>query len=504
MSRRIPVLTSIRLLTALVALGGLGAASALAQRAPEAPAASAPTQSAPTQSAPTQSATAQSAAPPTPAEERRAIASAQELQQAFTAVAERVSPSVVSVRVEARMPNGHPMLMPFGPFGIRPPEDDGIAHGNGSGIVIRPDGYILTNNHVIQNATRIEVQLQDGRRFDAQVVGTDRATDLAVLRIPARDLPALEFADSRYVRPGQWAIAIGSPFGLDYTVTTGVVSSVGRVGLGMNEIEDYIQTDASINPGNSGGPLVDLDGRVIGVNTMIIGRGAGIGFAVSSELARRVAQQILEHGRVRRPWIGVSFQELTPELSAAFSLGDRARTGALIADVVRGGPAARAGLRAGDVVVAVDGEPVREGRDLLRAVLRRDVGARVRLEVIRGGRRVSLVLTTAERPGAAGEDATTPGQGMQPTDNRAPTDGLSLSPLDAEQRRQLGTDGVLVADVTPGSDADRAGIRRGDVILEADGDAVRQPAQVSAALRDGNALLRVRRGENAFYTVISD
>lgn len=438
---------------------------------------------------------------PSPAEARRAIASAQELGQAFIAVAERVSPSVVSVRVEARVTNGV-VPMPFSPFGAPPPQDDGIAHGNGSGLVIRPDGYILTNNHVIQNATRIEVQLQDGRRFLAQVIGADPATDLAVVRIEARDLPALEFADSRGVRPGQWAIAIGSPFGLDYTVTTGVVSSVGRGGLGMNEIEDYIQTDASINPGNSGGPLVDLDGRVIGVNTMIIGRGAGIGFAVSSELARRVATQILEHGRVRRPWIGVSFQELTPELARAFSLGERARAGALIADVVPEGPAARAGLRAGDVVVGVDGDDVREGRDLLRAVLQRDIGARVRLVVMRRGRRTGVLLTTAERPGsaqAAGAHAP-----PTPTDGRPPTEGLTLSALDAEQRRRLGTDGVLVADVSPGSDADRAGLRRGDVILEADSRAVAQPAQVEAAVRDGRALLRVRRGENAFYTVLED
>ncbi len=458
----------------MIALGALSAAAASAQREPA----------------------------PSPAEERRAIASAQELGQAFIAVAERVSPSVVSVRVEARVQNGGVMPMPFSPFGMPPPQDDGIAHGNGSGLVIRPDGYILTNNHVIQNATRIEVQLQDGRRFLARVIGADPATDLAVLRIEARDLPALDFADSRGVRPGQWAIAIGSPFGLDYTVTTGVVSSVGRGGLGMNEIEDYIQTDASINPGNSGGPLVDLEGRVIGVNTMIIGRGAGIGFAVSSELARRVATQILEHGRVQRPWIGVSFQELTPELAHAFSLGDRARAGALIADVVPEGPAARAGLRAGDVVVGVDGDSVREGRDLLRAVLQRDIGARVRLVVMRRGRRTGVVLTTAERPGSAqpaGAQAPS-----TPTDGRPPTEGLSLSALDAEQRRRLGSDGVLVADVSPGSDADRAGLRRGDVVLEADSRTVAQPAQVEAALRDGRALLRVRRGENAFYTVLED
>ncbi len=442
-------------------------------------------------------------APTTSSSERRAIANAAELGQAFAAVAEAVSPSVVSVSVDARLPNGGMAAMPFGPFGMTPPQDDGLAHGNGSGVVVRPDGYILTNFHVVQHAERIEVQLQDGRRFVAQVVGADPATDLAVIRIAARDLPAASFAESSGVRPGQWAIAIGSPFGLDYTVTTGVVSSVGRGGLGMNEIEDYLQTDASINPGNSGGPLVDLDGRVIGINTMIIGRGAGIGFAVSAELARRVATQILEHGRVRRAWIGVSFQELTPELAAAFSLGERSRAGALIADVVPRGPAARAGLRAGDVVVAVDGQPVREGRDLLRAVLRHDIGTSVRLEVVRDRRRRTMTLTTAERPGAEREDAPVR-TAATPSANRAPTDGISLSPLTPEQRREIGGSGALVTDVSPGSDADRAGLRRGDVILQADGADVSSPAAVTGALGDGSALLRVRRGENSFYTVLAD
>jgi serine protease Do len=431
--------------------------------------------------------------------EQRAIASAQELGHAFTTVAERVSPAVVSVRVQATLPAGAGGPLPFGPFGPAPPED-GFAHGNGSGLVIRPDGYVLTNNHVIQHAVRIQVQLQDGRRYDAEVVGTDPATDLAVLRIAARGLPALTFADSNTVRPGQWAIAIGSPFGLDYSVTTGVVSSVGRGGLGMNEIEDYIQTDASINPGNSGGPLVDLDGRVIGVNTMIVGRGTGIGFAVSSELARRVTNQILTHGEVRRPWIGVSFQELTPELASAFSLGNRARGGALIADVVPDGPAARAGLQPGDVVVSVDGQPVEEGRDLLRAVLQREVGARVQLQVVREGQRVPVALVTTARPGE-GRSAPTPPRA--PPVRRSPTDGLSLAPLTPTQRSQLGAAGALVTDVAPGSEADRAGLRRGDVIVEADGQGVGAPDEVARAVSSGRVLLRVRRGDNAFFTVLA-
>jgi serine protease Do len=420
---------------------------------------------------------------PTP-REAEAIAEARQLAQAFSSVADRVSPSVVSVRVEAELPEGQ-MIIPFGPFGMAPPAqgEENIAFGNGSGVIVRADGYILTNNHVVSRARRIDVGLQDGRRFSGRIVGTDPATDLAVIRIDARELPAASFAQT--VRAGQWAIAIGSPFGLDYTVTTGVVSSVGRGGLGITEIEDYVQTDASINPGNSGGPLVDLDGRVIGINTMIVGRGAGIGFAVSAELAQRVTDQILRYGRVRRPWIGVQFQELTPELASAFSLGDRSHAGALIADVVPRGPAARAGLAAGDVVVGVDGERIAASSDLLRAVLRRDIA-----------------LRTRERPRGEGEEEPAPRQ--RPGNGRPPAEGITLAPLNLEQQRVVGSNGVLVTEVARGSDADRAGLRHGDVILEADGDRVSEPRQVIAALGDRRALLRARRGEGAFYTVVVD
>ncbi|MGF1468951.1 MAG: trypsin-like peptidase domain-containing protein [Sandaracinaceae bacterium] len=413
------------------------------------------------------------------------LRAARDLGRAFATVAERVSPAVVSVRVEV-VDTGRGRLPFLGP-------NDGIARGGGSGAIVRADGIVVTNNHVVDRAHRIEVELQDGRQFLADVVGTDPATDLAVLRIPARNLPTVAFADSRRVQPGQWAIAIGSPFGLDYSVTTGVVSSVGR-GLGLNEIEDYIQTDASINPGNSGGPLVDLDGRVIGINTMIIGRGSGIGFAVSSELAQRVVDQILRHGRTRRAWIGVQFQELTPELAGAFQLGDRGRAGALIADVVQGGPAARAGLRPGDVVVRVDGQPVREARDLLREVLRHDVGARLRLEVMRGGQARRVELTSGERPSAQPEARPAPA---------APRSGGG-GPLHGLQVQRDRSGGVRVSGVASGSDADRAGLRPGDLIVEADGSRVRDPQQVARALADGRALFRVRRGNGALYAIVAD
>ncbi|MEC7521051.1 MAG: trypsin-like peptidase domain-containing protein [Myxococcota bacterium] len=427
-----------------------------------------------------------SVAEPSAAEPSAEVAApARALEAAFTEVAARVSRSVVAIRVEARAEGR-----------------EATSRGNGSGVIIREDGYVLTNHHVVGDALRIEVELQDGRRAPAEVIGVDPATDLAVIRIAARGLPVARFA-SEPVRPGQWSIAIGSPFGLDYSVTTGVVSSVGR-GLGMNEIEDFVQTDASINPGNSGGPLVDLDGRVIGINTMILGRASGIGFAVSAELSQRVAEHLIAHGRVRRPWIGVQFQELTPALAQAFSLGDRARVGALIADVVPGGPAARAGLRPGDVVVDVDGERVGASRDLLRAILRKDIGTPVRLAVMREGRPTALTLPTEERPTEERPGAERATRRNAPPPEAGPTEGLRLSRLSPAQQRRLGGAGVMVHGVAPGSDADRAGLRPGDVVVAADGATVTEPAQIAAALEDGSALLRVRRGDGAIYTVLED
>jgi serine protease Do len=438
----------------------------------------------------------------TPAEER-AIADAERVGTAFAAVAEQISPSVVSIRVEARAERSPMQELPFRFFGPGGDGGEQIIQGGGSGFVIRADGAILTNRHVVENATRIRVVFQDGRDLPATVVGIDRATDLAVLRVNARGLAPLRFADMGRQRVGQWVVAIGSPFGLDTTVTAGVLSALGRGGLGMNEIEDYVQTDASINPGNSGGPLVNLDGEIVGVNSMVLGRGQGIGFAIPADLARNVADQLLQHGVVRRAWIGVGFQELTPELAADFGVGER--RGALVNEIVPGGPSARAGLEIGDVIVAIDGTPVRESRDLMRQVLRRPIGSEVRLDVIRGGRARAIQLRTAERPDA-GRDAEE--RAVQPA--RPPRAdagwGVELVPLTRDIAQQLGhrgTAGAVVARVREGSPADRAGLARGDVIVEADRRAVGSPADVERAVADGRALLRTARGERSYYTVLT-
>ena len=425
--------------------------------------------------------------------DKRAVSKAVELENAFASVAESVSPSVVSIQVEVNRPQ---MGGAFPFFSM--PDRGGIVKGGGSGIIIRSDGFVLTNNHVVSEASRIDVELQDGRSFEAEVVGTDPATDLALLRIDTKGLTPVTFAASDASRVGQWVIAIGSPFGLDYTVTTGVLSAKGRGGIGANEIEDYLQTDASINPGNSGGPLVDLDGNVLGVNTMIIGRNSGIGFAIPSEIAQRVAGQLIEHGEVKRAWLGVSFQEMTPELATHF--GGDFQGGALISAVVPGGPADEAGLKAGDVIVAVGETEIRQGHDLLRTVLRHSVGERLTVKVVRDGSTQTKAVVTGERP----SDGATGGSKTGPRSDEFL--GLGLEELTPGLRARLGYEGageVVVRNVVPGSDADRSGFRPGDIILKADNKAVSKPQDVRNALKDGKALLYVERDQRQFFQLLT-
>lgn len=422
-----------------------------------------------------------------------ATAQAQSLSQAFTQVAEGVSPAVVSIKVEAKAESPHGFF-----FGGGAGPQSSVR--GGSGFIFRSDGAILTNNHVVENADRVEVKLQDGRIFEAKVLGTDPATDLAVLKIDAKGLNAVQFADSDKARVGEWVVAIGSPFGLDYTLTVGVLSAKGR-GIGANEIEDYLQTDASINPGNSGGPLLNLDGQVLGVNTVIVGpRNAGVGFAIPSNLVRHVGEQLLKSGEVSRAWIGVGFQELTPDLAKSF--GTKVQGGALVSHVEPGGPAAKAGIKPGDVIEKVGDQPVNQGRDLLRAVLNKRVGEQTQLTLLRGGKRVGVTLTTGERPGS--ETLASGGQGGG---KGAVTDGfgLSVQTLTPELAQRLGYEGegkVVIRGVAPGSPAARAGLTQGDVIVEADKSPVRSTSDLSAALKDGQALLRVdRRGGSLFIAL---
>ncbi len=433
-----------------------------------------------------------SASPRKSAVDDDALARAAAFETALTQVAESVSSSVVSIQVELSRPANNGL-----PFFFGGQDRGGIVRGGGSGVILRSDGYVLTNNHVVHEASRIDVRLRNGRSYPATLVGSDSATDLAMLKIDAKGLPQAEFASSEQARVGQFVIAIGSPFGLDYSVTTGVLSAKGRGGIGANEIEDYLQTDASINPGNSGGPLVDLQGRVLGINTMIIGRGSGIGFAIPSEIAQRVARQLIENGTVKRAWLGVSFQEITPELASHF--GGSVDGGALVNAVVPEGPAEKAGVQAGDVITAIDETRIREGHDLLRTVLRHGVGERVSLEVRRGDKTKKLTLVTGERPSEDG-----PRVGSQSSRDGG-TLGLALEELTPTLRQRFRYQGdghVFVRGVEPGSEADRAGLRPGDIILQADRRPVRSIADVRAALKDGEALLYLERESRRFFQSI--
>ena len=436
---------------------------------------------------------AQQATSPTPAQLQASQAEARRLSDAFVSVAERVSPSVVQIDVTSRDESADKVLRWLGRGGDSP-----IARGTGSGVVFTPDGAILTNNHVIEEALTINVHLRDGRFLPARLIGRDPATDLAVIKVEATGLVAAKFADSDAARVGEWVVAIGSPFGLGYTVTTGVLSAKGRGGLGMNAIEDYLQTDASINPGNSGGPLCDLEARVLGINTMIVGRGSGIGFAVPSSLARRAGEQILKTGRVQRAWIGVGVQDLTPELASAMKLDPRA--GALVNLINDGGPAAKANMRAGDLIASVAGKPVHDSRELIREVLLHDVGQTLQLEIVREGKHYGTSVQLTARPEPPIPPLPVQQQGVPHAGL-----GMSVRDLSPQQATQLGLPAKqipVVTNVAPGSAADRAGIKAGDVVVEVDGIVDPSAAQLQDASRDGQLLLRIRRRDSAFYAAL--
>jgi serine protease Do len=428
---------------------------------------------------------AETAAPARPAVSP-AAAQMRALGDAFADVADKVSPAVVQIDVVVANPEASAM---------RWFRADATTRGMGSGVVFSSDGAILTNNHVIDEARAINVRLRDGRVFPARVAGRDPATDLAVLRIDAKNLPAATLADSDTARVGEWVVAIGSPFGLGHTVTTGVLSAKGRGGVGVNAIEDYLQTDASINPGNSGGPLVNLDGQVLGVNTMIVSKGQGIGLAVPSNIARRVAAQILKNGRVERAWIGVGLQDLTPQLAAEIPAAPIG--GALVNAVSASGPAEKAHLEAGDVIALIAGRQVRESQDVIRELFLHDVGEVIALDVIRGGKRYQTKVTLAAR-----RESAPPPLPLERT-NAGPA-GLGLSVRDA---REPGKDGAQISiaqvtEVLPDSAADRAGLKRGDIVLEADFTRLPTAAQIEAASKDGRLLLRVRRQGSTFYAAV--
>src|SRR5579884_2242738 len=394
---------------------------------------------------------------------------------------------------------------PFGPFSFffgQIPHQF-TQHGLGSGVIVSKDGYVLTNYHVVQHANRIKVTLMDGRAFSARIIGADEKTDVALIKIDAgKPLPYAQLGDSNRAEVGDWVIAIGNPFGFNLTVTAGIISAKGRA-LGGN-YDNYIQTDASINPGNSGGPLFDTHGRVIGINSAIFsstGSNAGIGFAIPIDLAKSVMQQLREHGRVIRGWLGVEVQEVTPGLAQAFGLPNT--RGALVAQVEKNTPAAQAGLKRGDIIVKFNGEPVRNEHDLPEMVAQAPIGGTVPIEVIRNGKQLTLHATIAElRP-----------QGQMASAAEGPSQnwGVRVQKLTPGLAQRLGTpntNGVVVTRVRPDSPADDAGLQRGDVILEVDHNRIKSPAQFARLAHQDQrqhkaVLLLVERGSATLFTVIN-
>ena len=436
----------------------------------------------------------------------------------FVDVSKKVTPAVVTItssrRAEPAAFSGeegdNPFEQFFGPgFRFRVPRTPHTPRqGFGSGVIVRPDGVVLTNNHVIHEMDEVNVRLPDGESYPATIVGADPKSDLAVLKIEADHLPTVPFGDSDQLQVGQWVLAVGSPFGpgLEHTVTAGIVSAKGRSNLRLAEYEDFIQTDAAINPGNSGGALVDTAGRLIGINTAIAsGSGGfqGVGFAIPSNMAREIGEQLLQSGRVVRGWLGVSIQDVDKRMARALSRKDAG--GVLVGEVSPSGPAGASGLQRGDIILKFDGQPVEDITELRNMVASSEPGHRTELTIERGGEQKTLTVKLGELPD---EEAQAGGPDRSQEHG---TVGLQLRELTPALRSRLDYqgEGVLVAGVATGSPAQKAGLRPGDVLVEVNHQAVQSPAEASAQLRqvekgDTILLLIHREGSTLFLPLEID
>jgi len=456
------------------------------------------------------------------------------IQASLAPTIERLKPAVVNIstttvmkhpRAQRGMPRGGPRGQdPFEDFferyfGQPMPDAPDELRGQslGSGFILNPEGFILTNNHVVKDATDILVTLSDGRQYKADVVGKDPLTDVALIKFanPPKELTTVVLGDSDVLRQGDFVLALGSPLGLRDTATLGIVSAKHRGGIspvGTGTYDDFIQTDAAINPGNSGGPLFNLRGEVVGINTAIVRPdiGQGIGFAVPINLAKSILPQLREKGKVTRGFMGVSVGDLSPDLAQGFGFQPGTK-GALVQSVVPRGPAAKAGVEPGDLVVALNGKPVESAGDLTRSVALVPPGENVNVSLVRKGEKKQLTFKVAQRP----EDETAVGRneregtdGGEKADN-SPKLGVSLAPLTQALARELGVsaeEGVVVTDVADGGPASRAGVRRGDVILEVNRQPVKKPEDIASIVgktKEGQmALLRVRRGDGAIFIAV--
>ncbi len=431
----------------------------------------------------------------------------------FSGLAEKVRPGVVNIQVVKKVKNvdfgsrhffgnpfgeNNPFGDFFGPFPEENPPRGFEQRGVGSGFVMSREGYILTNNHVVEDADQIKVKLASGKEYDGKVVGRDPKTDLALVKVEgSSDLHPLKLGNSDDLEVGSRVVAIGSPFGLEQTVTAGIVSAKGRV-IGSGPYDNFIQTDASINPGNSGGPLINMKGEVIGINTAIIASGQGIGFAIPINMAKEIAPQLQEKGHVTRGWLGVSIQEVTPALAKSFDLKEK--KGALVAQVVSGSPAEKAGIKQGDVIVEFDGKEVTDSKDLPRLVASTPVGKSVSIKLWRNGK----VLDRQVKVGEMQEKVEM---------TKAPFQkslGITVQNLTPEIAKGLGLKkdtGVVVTRVEPGSPAADAGIQTGDVIREVNRTSVKDVEdfiqKIEKAKVQDNILLSLQRGQNNLFAAIT-
>jgi len=472
---------------------------------------------------------------------------ARQLNQAFVEVADTVSKSVVVIEVTFKADavtgegGSNPWLDRLPDWFRReflPDQGEGDAEepeelpaprrrgfqiprpeGSGSGVIIRADGYILTNAHVVKDAEKIKVRLQDGREFDAEIRGIDDLSEVAVIKLTApalKDLPAVKFADSGQVRVGEFAIAIGAPFSLDYTVTVGHVSAKGRANVvpgymgGANMDQDFIQTDANINPGNSGGPLVNLDGEVMGINTMIRGIGTGIGFAIPSNLVRAVSTQLIDKGSYERAWLGIGIRELR-EFEEREILAPGRQDGLVVVGIASGAPAANSSLKPSDVITAVNGKPVKDTRDLRNEVRSYPLGTTLTLDVVRGGTELKIDVATGSLPESALAQAGIPSRRPPPQAEVLPL-GIEVSPLTpqlAEQYDLKRKAGVVITEVAPDSMAAARGIEPGTVITDLNHKAVKsvddyRELLAQADLKKGVLLNVVDAEGNRRFEVLRD
>jgi serine protease Do len=426
----------------------------------------------------------------------------------FSDLSERVKPAVVNISTSKTYKGRGGLGTPFGgsPFGDDffdrffgdMPRREFKQRSLGSGFIVSTDGYIFTNNHVVEQADKILVKISDGKEYEAKVIGTDANTDIALIKIkPDNGLPVAQIGDSEKVRVGEWVIAIGNPFGLDATVTAGIVSAKGRV-IGAGPYDNFIQTDASINPGNSGGPLFNMEGKVIGINTAIVAQGQGIGFAIPINMAKSIMVDLKTKGKVTRGWMGISVQDISDDI--AKNLNHKNKSGALVSDVFKGDPADKAGIKVGDIITEINGKSIKDTHELLLTIATLQVGQKMNVKAIRDGREMTFQVTVAERKDNVAVAAEKSGKGQQ--------FGIAAQDITAEMARQLGIarDGVIVTEVQGGSPADEVGIQAQDIIVQVNRIKISSMKdfnrEIIKAAGKKSVTLLIKRGRSSFFVAL--